>query len=201
MTFQELLRSVSARKFVDFLKKEDSLSKNEKDIFYGRYTYLKELEAVNVIAPLEILVFKHEGFFDVPEVVVEGIRYKKTMTTVPKDYEELEEHVERYTFSFDKWAEVLSYPINERSLETVDHALLIYSIIDEIMEFGITEEDVEIRRQEIEIALDEAEKDIAEGRYYEWEDTRSEAEKEAAHIKMSAKVEKIMKLYYEYLKD
>ena len=201
MTFKELLLSVSDKKFVDFLKKEETLSENGRNAFYNTYVYLKELEPVSVLAPLEILVFKHEGFYDSSEVLIEGIRYKKMMNKIPEDYQELETFVERYSFSFDKWAEVLSYPINEKSLETVEHPLLIFTILDEIMEFGINEEDVEARKQEIEIALDEAEKDIAEGRYYEWKDTRTEEEREKAHKQMALKVEKIMKLYYDYLKE
>ena len=201
MTFQELLRSISDRKFIEFLKKEDSLSENGRNVFYANYVHLKDMEVVTPLAPLEILVFEHEGFFGSTDIVVEGIRYKKMMNKIPKDYEELETFVERYSFSFDKWAEVLCYPINEKSLELVDHSLLAFTIMDEIMEFGITEEDVSTRKEEIELALDEAEKDIAEGRYYEWKDTRSEEEKELAHKEMALKVEKIMKLYYEYLKE
>jgi len=201
MTFKELLTTISDKKFIDFLRKEESLSEKGRNAYYNTYLYLKDLEPANVLAPLEILVFEHEGFYDCPEIVIEGIRYKRTMKKIPDDYQELENFVERYSFSFNKWAEVLSYPINEKSIKTMDHALLVFTILDEIMEFGITEEAVETRRIEIEAALDEAEKDIAEGRYYEWEDTRSEEEIETAHKKMAAKVEKIMKLYYEYLKE
>lgn len=201
MTFKELLMTITDKKFIDFLKNEESLTEKGKNVFYANYIHLKELEPTNVLAPLEILIFEHEGFYDKPDVVVEGIRYKKMMNKIPEDYQELETFIERYSFSFDKWSDVLSYPINEKSLKEVNHCLLVFSIMDEIMEFGINEEDIEERRNELEILLDEAEKDIEEGRCYEWKDKRTEEEKELAHKEMKIKVNKVLKQYYEYLKE
>ena len=85
--------------------------------------------------------------------------------------------------------------------KNIPECLLLTIIIDEITEFGIDEESINERKEEIEKMLDEAERSIEDGNFYTIEDTRTDEEKEASYKKMKQQIDIAMRLYYEYLNN
>lgn len=199
MKVYELINKIDNDRYADYLRQSGN-SEETVDSILSVVNTLKTKTPKECKRPLEILIFKSVKFTEFSsDVVIEGIVRHVPLTRPPKDYKELEEHIERYSFSGTDWGEVLNYKINDNSLEDYSEHFILTTILDEITEMGWTESDISVKMDEIRTALKEAEDDIREGRVVEYIDRRSEEEKARSRLKMHDAMMANMTLYYEYL--
>lgn len=196
----DLIQNIDENMYVQFLKTYDEPDTLKK-IYLNTFKKLKNILPSNKPNNIEIVVFKHKNSEYDRDYIIEGIEKIKELDKVPADYEELEKYIYRFSFSFVSWEDVLNYKINDLSIKNIPECLLLTIIIDEITEFGIDEESINERKEEIEKMLDEAERSIEDGNFYTIEDTRTDEEKEASYKKMKQQIDIAMRLYYEYLNN
>lgn len=204
MMLYELIRSISREK----LEKHLSTIYNKKGVaFYlGVFDKLNNTEVKECDKPLEILVFEGYPFADDDiTYIIEGVDYKKDIDKVPSSYKELEEYASRYSFSLTPWGECLSFKVNKQSLVDFLPETLLCLIMEELTEFGSSEDVILEERDSLFKALEEAEKDIKEGRTYTLEelgylDKRTQEEKDEEHRKMEKQVAYNLNKYYKYMK-
>lgn len=203
MNLYDLVKIVSKEKLFHFLK---TIFNEKKSLFYiDIFERLSNIVPIMDDEPLEIVIFEGYNIGSDKTYIIEGILRKKEIDKIPASYEELETFIYRYSFSFSQWNKVLSYKINDKTLKDFKAELILCLIIEELTEFGEDESVIAKEKTNIELALDEAEKDISEGRTYSLEelgyiDKRTEEEKEIQKKQMLKDVNYNMNQYYIYLK-
>lgn len=109
---------------------------------------------------------------------------------------------ESYCFMFTPWEESLGFQINEENVKNIGALKYIVAFIEEITFFGIDEEEVQVKRDELQESIDESERIRAlpkdeQQNYYKsaeevfkelgYEDKRTAEEKAENYLEISRK--------------
>ena len=136
---------------------------------------------------------------------VEGIKLKNKLKNIPKDYQELEEHIERYSFSMTPWSECLNYTINDYCFKNFSQINIIIAIICELTLFGDSEKEIQIKKDDLFKSLEEIEKEYQNNKENEnfsiFEDNRPEKLKEIQRKNIRKEIQENLKIYFEILNN